>query len=164
MSLYLRYGGCALLMIGALLISRCYDGYLSRRVEEYRGLVSLLSHAECEISKFLAYGSALWRDFQHDGLERCGFLPALRESGSLYQALEAAGDKMSLSSSAREGLSAQFQRLGRGYVDKELSLIGEIKQGLSAELESESAEAEKNKRVARALLLGGALSLVVMVI
>lgn len=164
MTVYLRWGGAALLMIGAMAVSYAYEKYLQKRISEYRGLVSLLDHAEREITKFLSYGSALWRGFQDDSLEKCGLLPILREGKALCSAFEAVSDKMSLSSSAKKRLAEDLARLGRGYKDGELTLIGSIKQSLSEELESESVEAEKNIKVARALLLGGALAVVIMVV
>lgn len=164
MSLYIRLGGAAVVMIAALLISRCYEKYLLKRVDEYSGLVLLVRHMENEITKYLAYGSRLWSDFRHDGLEKCGFLPALRECGSICEALSNIGDRMSLSRVSREHLAESFSRLGRGYLDEELSLLSEIKDSLSEELDTERIEAEKNIRVVRALLLGGALAVVVMVI
>ena len=164
MSLYLRLGGSALVMIAALLISRCYEKYLLKRVDEYSGLVLLVTHMENQISKYLAYGNQLWSDFRHDGLEKCGFLPILRECGSISEALKSVGNKMSLSPASRECLVESFSRLGRGYLEAELNLIREIKDSINADLELERDSAEKNIKVARALLLGGALAVVIMVI
>lgn len=164
MSLYFRLGGAALVMIAALLISRYYEKYLLKRVDEYSGLVLLVTHMENEITKYLAYGNRLWSNFRHDGLEKCGFLPVLRECGSISEALSNVGDRMSLSRASREHLAESFSRLGRGYLDEELGLLSEIKDSLSAELDTERIEAEKNIKVVRALLLGGALAVVVMVI
>ncbi len=164
MSLYLRWGGAVLLMIGALLTSRAYESYLKRRIGEYRGLVSLIAHAEGEIAKFLAHGSELWRSFKDEALEKCGLLPALREGGSLFSAFQESCGNMSLSTAARQRLSELFKKLGQGYREGELSLLSSIKESLSAELDIESAEAEKNIKVVRALLFGGALCVAVMVL
>ena len=164
MSIYLRWGGVALLMIGALLVSRCYESYLKKRLAEYRGLLSLITHIEGGISKFLAYGDGLWRDFSDGALEKCGLLPALREGKSLSVAFEESRGNTSLSGDARERIAEAFNKLGKGYKDGELKLLSSVRESLTCELDSESAEAEKNIKVARALLLGGALAVGIMVI
>lgn len=164
MSLYLRWGGAILLIVVALYISREYEKYLGRRISEYRGLCSMIAHVEEMISKYLAHGDGLWRDFRCDALEKCGFLPAVREGKGLYSALESCSDKMSLSREAKERLSQSFKKLGRGYMDGELDNLSLLKDNLAEECERESIAAEKNIKVARALLLGGALTLVIMAI
>lgn len=161
---YLRLGGAALIMIGALLICHSYESYLKKRLSEYRGLVSLISHAEGEISGFLTYGSELWRSFSDDALEKCGLLPLLREGRSLAEAFVESVGKMSLSKDLSESLAADFKKLGKGYKDSELKLLSSIRERLAKELDTESVESEKNIKVARALILGGGLTVGIMVI
>lgn len=151
-------------MLGALFISREYEKYLGQRIAEYRGLVFAMAHAEEMISKFLAHGDGLWRDFHNDGLEKCGLLPALRKGEGLYAAFESCRERMSLSREAKDRLSQSLKKLGQSYKDGELSTLSAIKSDLSAECESEAAAAEKNIKVARALLLGGALTVVIMIL
>ncbi|MBQ8414438.1 MAG: hypothetical protein IJX58_04245 [Clostridia bacterium] len=161
---YFRLGGAAMLMLGAIFISRAYEGYLNRRIAEYRGLIALLSHAEGKISRFLSHGCELWRDFSDEALEKCELLKHLREGVDLKEAFEMVKDKMSLSKNASARLTERLSSLGRGYKDSELSLLSSIKEHLTAEMNSESEEAEKNIKVVRALLLGGALAMAIMVI
>ncbi len=162
MSLYIKWGGIVLVMIGALLVSREYDRRLDRRISEYRGLVNLIAHAEAEITKSLAHGGGLWQGFSDDALENNGLLPLLREGESLKSAFDTCKGKMSLTFEAKERISGLFAPLGRGYRDSEIRLLGEIKDSLRGELDSESESAEKNKKIARALLLGGALTVAIM--
>ena len=163
MTLYLRLGGTALIMIAALLICHGYELYLNKRLEEYCGLILLISHVEEEISLFLSYGSRLWSGFHNDALEKCGLLSLLREGHSISSAFSESMRRMSLSKTAAEELSKEFDRLGKGYKDSELRLLSSIRERLSLELESERCETEKNLKVLKALLLGGALVAVVMV-
>ena len=162
MSLYFKWGGIALVMISALLVSREYDRRLDRRILEYRGLVDLISYAEAEITKSLAHGGGLWQGFSDGALEKCGLLPLLRKGESLKSAFDKCKGKMALSTEASERISTMLAPLGRGYRDSEIRLLGEIKDSLSKELDSESESAEKNKKIARALLLGGALTVAIM--
>ncbi len=164
MSLYLKWGGIGMLMIGALLVSREYEKYLDKRLGEYRGLVAMISHAESEIAKSLAHGEGLWRTFHDDALERCGLLTLLREGESLQTAFEKSKTKMSLTADAKEKISVLFSGLGKGYVESELKTINNIKESLTDRLKNEEESAEKNLKIARALLLGGALCAVIMII
>lgn len=163
MTYYLRLLGVGLLMIGAMLICRGYESYLKRRLAELRGLVSLISHAEGKISGFLSYGGELWKDFRDDALEKCGLLQGLRGGESLHSAFASSAGKMSISRSISERLTAEFSKLGRRDKEGELSLLSSIREGVSAELDAEGGEAEKNIKVARALLFGGALAIGIMV-
>lgn len=162
MSLFFKWGGIALVMIGAMLVSREYESYLDKRICEYRGLVAMISHAESEIGKSLAYGEGLWSSFQSDELEKIGLLPLLRKGCSLKDAFDECKGKMTITRESKEEISELFATLGRGYRDSELRLLGEIKDSLSAELDLQSDAAEKNKKIARALLLGGALTVAIM--
>ena len=162
MSLYLKWGGIALEIIAALLISREYDRRLDRRISEHLGLVNLIAYAETEITKSLAHGGGLWQGFSDGALEKCGLLPLLREGESLKNAFDKCKGKMALSTEAKERISNLFVPIGRGYRDSEVRLLGEIKDSLSRELDSESESADKSKKIAKALLLGGALTVAIV--
>ena len=164
MSLWLRWGGGILLVFGALLVSREYERYLGRRISEYSGLALLIGHAKSMISKFLAHGEGLWRSFSNDALERVGLLAALREGRGLGEAFDLCRDKMSLPRSGAARLSEELHRLGGEYMGGELERLTALEQSLVSEGEAEEALAEKNIKVARALLLGGALVALISVI
>ena len=164
MNLLFRWGGAAMIMAGALLINREYGRYLDRRVSELQGFLMLLTHAEGKISKYLSYGRGLWKDFSNDALSKCGFLKLLDEKCSVSEAFEKCKDKTALSSDAKQLLSSSFREMGQGYKDGELSVLSEIKNKLSARLETEAEQAVKDKKVASALILGGAIATVIMAI
>lgn len=164
MIFYLRYGGAALVMLGALLVSRAYASYMKKRLSEYRGLERMIAHAEGEISCFLAYGSELWRNFSDEAMEGCGLLSHLRDGKGISESFELSRDAMSLSASAKQKISDMLEPLGRGYKDDEVKLLSSIGDRLSEEISRESDEAEKNIRIARALLIGGALAVVIMIV
>ena len=164
MSLYLRWGGGIILTVAALLLCRGYEKYLMRRVAETEGLVLLISHAKGMISRFLSYGGELWQGFDNDALESCGLLASLRSGLGIKAAFDGCSPKMCLSQSARGWISAALDRLGKDYREGELRLLEEIESRLRTDAESERSSAEKNIKVARALLLGGALALLIMLI
>ena len=115
MNYYLRLLGALLVGVGAILLLRGYEKYLTRRLEEYRGLISLIGHADGEISKFLTYGSRLFRHFSCEALERCGLLSAIAEEGGLYSAFIKCKSKMSLSTAAKEKLAVTDDELEAEY-------------------------------------------------
>lgn len=162
MNLYIRVGGAALVSIGALFISKEYEKYLKKRGDEYRGLVALISHAEGQMSGFLAYGSALWRNFEDEALENCGILPELREGKGLAEAFDTCVSRMSLPKAVAKEISKSLRALGNSYLDTELQTLGEIKVRLTELLKSEEEQREKNIKVARALLLGAALCAIIL--
>jgi hypothetical protein len=162
MNTFLRLGGAALVAIGALFVSKEYEKYLVKRGDEYRGLLALLSHAEGQISKFLAYGSALWRNFDDESLERCGLLPELRDGKGLSEAFEVCAPKMSLPRAVVKEISKSLSSLGNDYLEGELSALREIRERLTELLKNEEEQREKNIKVVRALLLGGALCAIIL--
>ena len=159
---YLRIGGAILLMVAAVYGSYRYEKYINCRLAEYKGLIALISHAQSKISGFLSHGSRLWEGFSNEALESCGLLAALRSGENLASALEGCKEKMSLSGSARLDLAERLRGLGEGYMDSELKILAGIKEHLTAELEVEIDKGEKNVKVARALLLGGALAVMIL--
>ena len=164
MNLLFRWGGAALIMAGALFINNEYKQYINRRISEYRGFLSLISHAEGKISKYLSYGDGLWRDFSDDSLDMCGFIPLLRGGCTVYDAFEKSKKRLSLSKETKEFLSSSFKDLGRGYREGEISYLLDLKSRLTRGLEEEEMNAEKNKKVATALLFGGALAILILAI
>ena len=164
MNIYLRLGGAVIIMAGSIYASYSYEKYINRRVAEYKGLLRLVSHAESRVSDFLSYGRGLWQGFSDDALEACGLLPALREGESLFAAFNSCNSKMNLTKGAVKEISERMKRLGRGYVNSELSALGDLRSYLEGENERERLAAEKNVRVIRALLLGGALTALILAI
>ena len=164
MSIYFRWGGAALIMICALLIDREYKQYLTRRISENCGFLSLVSHAEAKISKFLCHGDGLWRDFSDDALTKCGFLPALQSGASVADSFEQCCNKTALSKEAKKLLSDSFKEWGKGYRDGEVAFLSSLKEKIASLLDKEKTEAEKSKKITTALLFGGALSILIMAI
>ncbi len=162
--IYLRLLGAGLILAAALLLCGEYSARLNKRLAEYRGLLALLSHARLKIEKSLSYGSMLWQGFCDDVLEKNRLLPLLREGRGLYEAFEECKGEFALSSSVAEELSAAFSTLGGGYMDRELEALSKISDSLQERLNGESVAAEKNIKIARALLIGGALTVGILII
>ncbi len=156
---YLRLLGAGILLLAAFFISREYSGYLDRRLREYEALCAMLSHA-----KEGGRGRGRWADFADDCLERCGILSALRAGKDLFTAFTEGCGGLSLSKEARDRLSERLSDLRSATAAEAQKILGEIEEALRAELATESEQADKNRRIVRALLIGGALAVGVMLI
>ena len=164
MGLWLRWGGALAVIVGSFFVCREYEKYLARRLGELIGLRDLISHARGMIEKYLSYGAELWRGFTNEALESCGLMDALREGRGLSEAFASCGDRMALTAEERAELACDFARLGKGYKSGEVSLLDTLENKLCEMADGESDQAEKNIKVFRALLLGGALVVVITVV
>lgn len=162
MSIFIKLIGGVIILLLALYVSRCYEKYLRRRIAEYRGLYELFGHAEGRISDFLSYGSRLWQGFADEALEACGLLTLLRGGEGLAASFDKCKEKMSLPKRALDSISEKLKKLGGGYVASELLTLRELRDSLASELKAAEEQGEKNIKVARALLLGGALAVFIM--
>lgn len=160
----IRWCAVGLIMLSAILLGREYSAYADRQVREREGFIALLLHIEREIGRSLSYGLGLWRGFSDPSLERCGFLPLLREGCSPEDAFFKCSPKLALSGEIKEKLQSFFSDFGKGYKDGEIKGIERLRGELESDLNALRPELEKNKRVINALLLGGAASAAIMLI
>ena len=153
-----------LLLIAAIAASREYSAYAKRRIDQYDGFIELFSYAEGMISRFLSYGEALWRGFENGALEACGFLPALREGTPPIEAFEKCEGRLSLPREAKDKIKAFLSSMGRSYKDGELATLSAFRTELQSERKRQEEDLDKNVKIARALLLGGALAVFILII
>ena len=164
MSVFLRFIGGGLVVLSAALASNAYSEYAKRRLSQYSGLIALLSHAEGMISRFLSSGDGLWHGFKNEELERVGFLPLLWGGSSLKDAFTECSGNFVLSPEAIERIKEFFSAVGSNYMEGEVASLSAFRDKLEEERGSEEERLEKNVKVARALLLGGSLAFVIMII
>ena len=164
MSAFGRFVGGGLVVLAAMLASNAYSDYAKRRILQYSGLIALFSHAEGMILSFLASGDGLFRDFRSDELERVGLLPLLRGGTSLKNAFSKCESKFALSKKTLERIKEFLSSLGKGYKDAEISSICAFRLSLEEEMKIEAETLDKNVKVARALLIGGSLAFLIMII
>ena len=153
-----------LLLSAALCASREYSRFADLRLAQWRGFSAFLLHIEGEISKFLASGEGLYRGFENAELEKCGFLPALKEGTGLSSAFDGCRGRLLLPEGCKARLAEFFAAFGRGYKDSELASLSAFRIAFEKEYEAERERLEKSVKITRALLLGGALSVAIMLI
>ncbi len=162
--LYLKWCGAALLLLFALFCGREYSAYAERRVGECEGYISLLLHIEKMIDSYLAPPSVIFRDFECEALESIGFLPAVRSGEAASNALSLSEKNSLLPEHIREKIREYFDGFGRGYKDAELTRTRASRAELEEMLKSEKASLEKSVKVTRALLLGAAAGITILII
>ena len=164
MNIYLRFLGGGLVMVAALIASREYSAYAQKRLEQYRGLIEFLSHAEGMISRFLASGDGLLTGFKNKALEDTGFLSALREGKGFSESFAMCESKFAFSEEQKALIKKFCSDVGRGYKESEALTFACFRKTLESEMEREKETLDKSVKVARALLLGGALAFLIVVI
>lgn len=162
--IYLKWCGAALVMISALFFGREYSTYAERRADEGESFIRLLAHIEKMIDSYLLPHGELFLGFSDERLEKCGFLGKLREGSGLSVAFSSASDKLLICESIKTRLAEYFSGFGKGYKEAELSRLRECRTDVEKMLSNERAELEKNVKVTRALLLGGAAGIMIMII
>ena len=164
MSVYLKFLGGGLLLLSAIFASSEYSSYADRRLLHYSGLVALFSHAEGMIYGFLSSGREMWRGFKNDELEKIGLLPQLREGETLLSAFQKCESRLALSKDAKERIKDFLATACRGYREGVIYSFSAFIKKLEAEMKAEEERLEKQVKVTRALLLGGALAFVILII
>lgn len=161
MNLYLKLIGALMLLVCSFLASSEYRRRIFRQTEEYRSVLSLLRHAVDKVH--LMDGREAWSGLEDEILESVGILPALRGGQGIRAAFEECKDGLSLDKTTKDMITVQLSKLGDGYTE-ERAVIEEIIANIKTALADAEANAEKNASVARALLVGGALTVIIMII
>ena len=159
-----RIIGCALIFLAILLIRREYSIYVSCKTSELCGFSLLLSHMESEISKYLSYGREMWHRLACDGLERSGFLQLLKNGHAPDEALALCKNRLLISKETQQSLSDFFKSFCSEYKDGALKKISEYRIDFDKKLEEEKKELQKSLKITSTLLLGGGLTLLILVI
>lgn len=149
-----KYLGIGAMAITALWIGRGYSTYADRRLGEMGGLSALLLHMESRLGRTLDYGGELYRGFDNDFLEKCGFLPLLREGKAPSDAFMEAKKSMVLPRKVEALAESLFSSFGKGYRDQEIERLRRARRELDEVITALAEDSEKNKRVVNALLFG----------
>lgn len=164
MTLYFRLFGGGLLVLSAVLASLEYSRYADLRLLHYSSLASLFDHAGGMISKFLLKGDELWRSFRNEALEKIGLIDRLREGESLSSAFEKCENSLALSKETKEKIKKILASAGREYRNGAAEAYLSIAKWLEEEKNSEKERLNKSVKVTRALLIGGALAFLILII
>ena len=126
-----------------------------RRLREAEGVYQLLCYIRGQMSAFSLPLPEIYAGFSDEALEKCGFLPLLREKG-----LAAALEKFSVADENGEVyilLSAFAGRLGQGFLQEELTLCNRVIDVYGGYVDRKRAECPGKRKLqgAMVLLCGG---------
>ena len=164
MSPYLRIFGSVLIVLAATFVARGYSRYCEARLRTLEGFLSFLLHIKGEIKRTLTTPEGFVRDFKCEELSECGFLSAVGSGEPLHGAYLSSLPKLKLGINARELLSEFFEGFGKDYAEGERIRTESYAQKLERIAESERESLPKNVKLCRALLLAGALGLIILII
>lgn len=161
MGLFLRLVGVGIISVCGIIVSREYSKYLEKRISHYRGVLDLLIYLQdnCDFGRSAERIS--WHKFHNDVLEKCGILSALREGVGIADSFERHGRSLTVGDELKESILSVFRSCESGGFNERLSAL---KDEASREYERESNDKERNEKVAKALLVGGALAIGIMII
>ncbi len=162
MSGALRYVGAICIVVCAFLLSRSYSSYMKRRVSECECFLLLISHAEKMIRCFLSPITDIFSGFECGEESVMAFVCDVRGGKALSDAFAERECDFALGKDGKKILSELFSELGRGYKDGTLTLVASARSELEKYTVREREEGEKNSKLATALLVGGAVGVLLL--
>ncbi len=164
MSLYVKLGGLALMLVASLRVLGGYREYNARRISELESFISLLSHAHGQISRYLTPITDALRGFSDKNLEESGFLGEISDGEGISSAFSKCSSRFALGNRAKEIITELFARLGGGYKEEVLADIEEASVRLEKILEDERESLPKNEKVISAVALAGVLGVFILLV
>ena len=149
-------------MLASILCSREYSAYTERKMRECEGYLSLIVYIEKMIASYLAPLSVIFRDFECEALTLNGFLPSVRSGKSPSLAIRES--KLLIPDDMRDMLCEYFDGFGKEYKDAELARTRTLRSRLESEVKEERERLDKSVKVTRALLLGAAAGIAILII
>ena len=153
---------CALVGLGAILLSGELGQSKRRALALSEEIYSLLSHIKRQISCYLCPLSELIRDYSTPELMRVGFIKMARERGLLTAVRECEG--LRISDEERKLMISLFSSLGSGYASDEVRLIEDSLSEFYAMLVQKRSEIPKDIKLINTLCASGALGILILMI
>lgn len=132
-----------------------------RQVEECEGVLLLLRHIRTQVSAYSLPRHEIYRTFSHASLEKCGFLPLLREEG-LGRALKA--DRLAMSEEMLRPLVLFAEGEGGRLREEELIAVSLAVEGVEACLADAKSRLPERLRLSRTLVLTGGMMIAIFLL
>ena len=133
-------------------------------MQQCEGFLQLMRHIKAQITCFRMPLSRIWESFSSDELEKCGFLPALRECQDFALALDMCRGQIWLSAEEVRLLISFSAELGRSYADEQIACCDYYMGELERVCVERRSELPKRTKLYRSLFLVGGLMLVIILI
>ena len=160
----MKYIGFFVILLSVLIFSDSYSKHTKKRLLEYEGFLSFISHVRLQMSCFLKPTKRLAEGFYSKPLAESGFLEYIGECENIYEAYKKAENRLSLSKEEREILSALFSSFGEGYLNDELQLIDAYRSQLEEGYLRLKSDAPKSSKLVSTLSVTAAVGFLILVI
>ena len=158
------YIGAFAVILAVFMIWREYSGFLESELCWCRAFLDALMDMREKMRCYLDSPRVWAEGYCAKALEECGFLKALRDGMSITEAYGLARTGACFSESTDAVLTDCFARLGGGYLDTELEMLGSAIDKLGKEERLRTEELPRKKKVAGAVLGACASGIVILVI
>jgi len=156
--------GAAATLGFALLLLRGYKRYLASRRLECEGFISVFDAVRDGVDYFLSPLKKIFGRFCEGDSPLSRISKRICEGESPKAAFEKEKGGLHIGEAGREILSGFFSALGQGYKDGAVALSESCKKKFEKYNAERERDDEKNARLAAALIIGGALALVILFI
>lgn len=158
----MRLLGALCLLVGAVGLYRLLALRARRRAGIYAGILRLLQYISVEISCFCTAREALFSSFQDEILEKNGFLPALRASGCIPDAIRASEVNIA---EADLALLAEFDAsLGGSFHEEQLEICAYYVERWREQEGAVRASLPSEIRLTRTVTLSGGMLLFLLLL
>ena len=162
MSWLFRYTGAVLMMICATVIAFGYKRYVARAERERDGFSELIDYMRIRIDCYLSTVGEMFSDFRCDAIEP--FLTRVRNGERVEAAFGLSRRVFAIGKEGADILERLFSLLGREYKSGVISSIDSSRAAFLEYSAKAREEEKKNVRLVCALLLGGVLGVVILLI
>lgn len=159
----MAYFGAAAIVIAVYIIWREYAVFLDGELSWCRCFLSALTDYRDKVRCYVETPRAWARDYSDARLSGCGFLDLITSGADFLEAYRECARSPYLTEATDSALSECFDRLGRGYIDTELEVLGIAIDKLTVE-EHRLAESLAKRRKALGATLGAVVSGIVILI
>lgn len=157
-----RYTGAVLILFSAVLLALFYKRYVERGIRERESFLSLIDCLRVRIDCYLSTLVEVFKDFKDEAIEP--FLRRVREGESPESAFAGTHTLFAIGKGGIEILSRLFGMIGREYKAGVIASVDTARAAFTEYSAKQLEEGKKSVKLICALLLGGALGLVILLI
>ena len=154
--------GSAMLLGFALLATKAYKKCIARRQSECDVFLTMIDAVRDGVDYFLSPAAKIFRRFAEGNSRPAAFAKMVIDGVSPGEAFARIKNSLAVGREGREILGKFFESFGRGFKDGAVAMSEDCKKKFSEYSERCEVEDEKNTRLATALMLGGALGVIIL--
>ena len=159
----MAYLGAIAVILGVYMAWRGYVAFLDEELSSIRAFLTAVTDYRDKMKCYMDTPTEWAIDYSDERLLECGFLNLLRDGADFRMAYRESRAAVILTDAADKALSSAFDRLGEGYLDTELEVLGVAIDKLAGEERALSSALGKRRRAAGAVLGAFASGIVILI-